>query len=91
MPFSNIYTEYATVVPNLLVAKPRTFTSSRYAQINFVKSSTSTTYTRSFNKIDSFLSYVGGLVGTTLIIFFVLGAYSEKAYVMSIAQEIYKL
>lgn len=76
MPFTSITQELITVVPSLLSVKPRTFPANQYVQINFVKSSTSTVYTRSFNKIDSFLSYVGGLVGTTLIIFIVLGAYS---------------
>lgn len=59
-------------------------------QITFLKSSTSTIYTRSFNKIDDYFSYVGGLVGTVLLFFFILSGYSEKSYVIEIASQVFK-
>lgn len=56
----------------------------------FTKSSTSTIFTRSFNKVDDYFSYVGGLVGTVLLFFFILSGYSEKSYVIDIASEVFK-
>jgi hypothetical protein len=47
-----------------------------------------TTYTRSFNKLDDYLSYIGGLIGSALVIFFVLNTYSERCYLIDIASNI---
>lgn len=41
-------------------------TGDNYASFCLYKSSSSTTYQRSFNKIDTFFSYVGGLVGAII-------------------------
>ena len=51
-----------------------------YAQIQFLRSSTSVTYHRSYNKVDQYLSYVGGLVGTVLGLFFLISFYNEITY-----------
>jgi hypothetical protein len=54
--------------------------SGTYAVITLSKASKSVTYTRNFNKLDSYLSYVGGLVGTIIGVIFIMGFYTEKAY-----------
>lgn len=51
-----------------------------YAVLSFTKSPTYPVYTRSFNKVDGFLSYVGGLVSTIIILFFILSAYAGIAF-----------
>lgn len=55
---------------------------------NLIKSSTIKTYKRSFNKVDSYLSYVGGLVGTVISLIFIMNFYTEKAYEVSIARKV---
>lgn len=62
-----------------------------YAQVVLSKASTSTIYTRSFNKLDQYLSYVGGLISSSLVVFFLLNIYSEKCYIVEIAAETYAL
>ena len=58
--------------------------------INFRKSTESITYTREFNKIDNYFSYVGGLIGIAFGFIFILGKYNEKAYEISIANKLFK-
>jgi hypothetical protein len=91
MPYTDIQTEYITAIPSLLATKTKLVSNNIYAEVTFTKSSTTTSYTRSFNKVDDYFSYVGGLLGTTLVFFFILSSYSEKAYVMSIASELFAL
>ncbi len=43
-----------------------------YASFYFYKSSRSSIFNRSFQKLDDVFSYVGGLFGTVLIIFFLV-------------------
>ena len=62
--------------------------NSRLFNLNLMKSPTVTTYKRSFNKVDSYLSYVGGLVGTVISLIFIMEFYTEKAYEVSIARKV---
>ena len=61
---------------------------SNLAEIYLLKSSIATTYERSFNKADTYLSYVGGLVGTIISLIFIMEFYTEKAYEVSIAKKV---
>ena len=51
-----------------------------YVQVVFVKSAEKFTIKRNFNKLDNYLSYVGGLIGTIIVIFITMSFYTEKAY-----------
>jgi len=55
-----------------------------------MKSSLSTTYSRAFNKIDQFFSYVGGLVGTILGLMFFMGSFTSMAYALDLAHKLFK-
>ena len=57
-------------------------------ELYFRKSPATVTYTRSFNKIDAYFSYVGGLVGTILGLIFIMEFYTEKAYEISLAKKV---
>ena len=59
-----------------------------FSDIVFKKSSQTTKYTREFNKVDSYLSYVGGLVGTIVTLVFFMGKYTEKAYEVSLCKKV---
>ena len=75
----------------LITALPYLMTAKRpYALINFNKASSTTTYTRSFNKIDAYFSYVGGLIGTIIGLIFILNLYTQKAYEISIAHKLFR-
>ncbi len=76
---------------NLINGVPYLMTAYRpYAQISFNKASFTTTYTRNFNKVDTYFSYVGGLIGTIIGLMFILNSYSQKAYEISIAHKLFK-
>ena len=62
--------------------------SQPYATIELTKSAKNVTYSRSFNKIDAFFSYVGGLVGTFIGLIFFMGPYTEKCYEISLAKKL---
>lgn len=64
-------------------------TSNIYANIDFVKSSTQTVWVRSFNKVDTYFSYVGGLVGIIISLIFILNTFSERSYEISIASHLF--
>ena len=72
----------------------RSYTSSvvadTYATINFNKASMRVKYTRSFNKVDDFFSYVGGLIGTILGFIFILNVYAESAFGVSMASQLFQ-
>jgi hypothetical protein len=67
---------------------PRLFRSYHYipgvdqalAEIRFNKADRKVKYERHYNKIDKYLAYVGGLIGTLIGLMFILRKYNEKAY-----------
>ena len=63
-------------------------TNLPYAEIVLKKSSTKDKYSRGFNKIDAYFSYVGGLVGTIIGLIFIMGPYTEKTYEISLAKKV---
>lgn len=61
-----------------------------YAVFYFYKSATSNVITRSFEKLDNTLSYIGGLFSTILIFFFVVGSYNTYKFEVSLAGYLYR-
>ena len=91
MPYTDIQTESFTVLPQTFTNVPYYKNAKRaYAQVMFSKGASTTTYTRSFNKIDAYFSYVGGLVGTIIGLIFILNNYTQKAYEISISHKLFK-
>ena len=89
LPFKSIETEYVTSISRQIVASPYIKTSSLpMAEVTFRKSSQKVTYSRNFNKVDTYLSYVGGLVGTIIGLIFIMGPYTEKSYEISFAKKV---
>jgi len=69
------------VIPNLFTALPYLKTVYKpYASITFNKSPTTVTYTRSFNKLDNYFSYIGGIVGGILALMLIMRFYTQAAY-----------
>jgi hypothetical protein len=60
------------------------------AEIRFNKADRKTQYQRSYNTVDEYLAYVGGLIGTIIGLMFVLGIYNQKAYEISLAHKLFK-
>ena len=54
--------------------------TSPLIQVTLKKSAKAVVYTRSFNKIDAYFSYVGGLIGTIIGFMFIMEKYNEKAF-----------
>ena len=63
--------------------------TSHLCQVRITKSSSSVVYHRSFNKVDAYFSYVGGLVGTIIGLIFIMELYTEKAYELSLARKLF--
>ena len=59
---------------------PKAVSNGIYARFMYLKSSSSTTYKRTFNKIDEFFSYVGGLIGTILGFMVFMDKFSLMAF-----------
>lgn len=85
MPYTEIFTEYFVAVPEQFIAQTIPILNNVYAEVSFSKAATYPVYTRSFSKVDDYLSYVGGLVSTVILLFFVFSAYSALAYCLEIA------
>lgn len=86
MPYASTKTEFITSVPNLFVARNTPVNSENiYVDFTFNKASTTITYTRSFGKVDDYFSYIGGLIGSALVLFFMLKSYSERSLLLDIA------
>ena len=47
------------------------------------------TYTRSFHKLDNYFAYVGGLVGIILTFAFFMNFFTERAYDISVASQLF--
>lgn len=60
------------------------------AEVRFMKSTSTITHSRSFNKIDTYFSYVGGLIGTIIGLIFIMSKYNETAYEISLAHNTFK-
>ncbi len=56
----------------------------------FFKSTSSRSYTRSFEKLDNVFSYIGGLFGIILIAFFSVVEYNTFKYELTLARCLYK-
>jgi hypothetical protein len=93
MPYSDIIKEYAPAIPYIFSSSTIPVASNPnenvYAYIVFTKSEGATLFIRSFNKIDTYFSYIGGLIGTIVGCFFLMHFYSESAYLISIAEKVF--
>ena len=88
-PFTDIRSETVTYIPDILTSSNSMRASSQiFATIEVKKSTKSVTYYRSFNKLDTYLSYVGGLVGTLIGLVFFMGPYTEKCFEISLAKKL---
>ena len=54
--------------------------SGTYLNLQIHKSDKTKKYNRSFNKLDNFASYIGGLIGTFISICFIINKYAEVEY-----------
>lgn len=89
MPFTEIQTEKAIRVPqDFMRAYYVPSPGAPNAEVIFKKAATKQTIKRSFNKVDAYFSYVGGLVGTIIGLIFIMGPFTEKAYELSLARKV---
>ena len=89
MPYEQIVEERVTRIPESSTASNfMTNAQSNLARLVFTKSLRKTTYERSFNKVDEYFSYVGGLIGTIIGLIFIMEFNTEMAYEVSIAKKL---
>jgi hypothetical protein len=60
-----------------------------YFNMAFTKSAIVAKYNRTFSKIDNFLSYIGGLVGTLMGLLFIVGSYNQLCYQISLGNKLF--
>jgi hypothetical protein len=68
--------EHGLVLGDIFQTYPSPVYEDTYVTVNFRKSPQLAFYNRTFQKIDEFLSYVGGLIGTVMGLFFFLNKYN---------------
>lgn len=69
--------EVGVAVPEIFqIITYQVASDNKYATLIIAKSSISKAYARSFNKVDQFFSYVGGLVGTILGLMLFMGNFT---------------
>ena len=76
MPYQNKQTESISRVSKAFHKDYVLTEGQPMSSITFKKSSNLVKHTRSFNKVDTYLSYVGGLVGTIVTLVFFMGKYT---------------
>lgn len=62
---------------------------TNYARILFEQASTSIKYIRNYDRVDDFLSYVGGLISSAIAIIFVVSFYNEFCYYVSVGNKLF--
>lgn len=91
------YTQYSYLTGSYIDTSttttiPITGTSNFLINFNFYKSTKSLTVIRSFGKIDSLLSYIGGLFSLVLsVISFLFASYSSHCYELAVAEASFSL
>jgi hypothetical protein len=90
LPYTQNNADIGVVIPDLFQTVPYQAAGDNYASFYLMKASSSTTYTRSFNKVDTFFSYVGGLVGTILGFMLFMGKFNSMAFVLDVSQSLFK-
>jgi len=63
--------------------------SDVYLTMSFKKSTVTTKYIRTFQKLDEFLSYVGGLIGTVMGLIFIVSSYNQLCYLISLSNKLF--
>jgi hypothetical protein len=86
---SDYRSDTGIVIPDLFQMIPYEYLGGNYVTFNLMKSGTSTTYIRSFNKVDQFFSYVGGLVGTILGFMLFMGNFTSMAFTLDLSQSLF--
>ena len=90
LPTEDILEEKFISVPETFKTNSVNVANGVYAELTYARSPVDRLYERSFNKIDNYFSYVGGLIGTIIGLIFIMGIFSEKAYSISIASYLYQ-
>lgn len=91
LPYSQIKTEKGGMVTRNALKNRYTIASSEsYCTFFFFKSPTSLAITRSFQKIDEVLSYLGGLFGTIAIALFIVNVYNSYSFEMTLGGVLYR-
>lgn len=81
--------DQGTIIPDLFQNIVYQVTNDNYASFYLMKSSRFTQYFRSFTKLDSFFSYVGGLVGTILGFMFIVSHYTQFSYELELSERLF--
>ena len=90
LPFTDTHVDEGIVIPEPFTIIPYSVFSTAYARFYLMKSSSQTTYKRSFNKVDEFFSYVGGLIGTILGFMLFMEKFSLMSFELDVAQGFFR-
>lgn len=89
-PFDNKKKETSVKIDSKFVkSKTGTFVANNFFILDINKSPTKYKYKQTFNKIDYVASYVGGLAGTIISLFFLLNMFNGKAFLISLSRRIF--
>ena len=86
---SDIMSERFLSVEDFFQARPMRVINDTYLTLRLQKSPVHRVFDRHFNKLDSFMAYVGGIVGTFVALIVVMRMYAEQAFSVSLASQLY--
>jgi ABC-type nickel/cobalt efflux system permease component RcnA len=76
VPFTDQKVENGLIVTDVFTAYAIPVTNDAYVTVTFRKSPILASYNRTFQKIDDFFAYVGGLIGTVMGLFLIISSYN---------------
>lgn len=92
-PFSNIIQDKGFMTNSMSTSHPYSLSAStqaNYVTFGIAKSSKSTIFNRSVQKISIVFSFMGGLIGVLLAGMFIINSYTSFAFEISIAMEVFQ-
>lgn len=90
LPFTETRVETGIIIPQLFQNIPYEITNDIYASFYLLKSTSKTTYYRSFNKIDQLFSYIGGLIGTILGFMLFMNNFTLMSFELDLSKRLMK-
>ena len=86
---SDISTVSGVYAPDAMKYDVLPNSGTKYAKVVFEQSSTSVLYNRYYTRLDSFLAYVGGLIGSAIAFMFVVSFYNEISFYISVGNKLF--
>lgn len=90
LPTTDLSTVSGGIIGTTAIKNAYSPVTDTYATFYLYKSATSIAISRSFQKLDDVLSYIGGLFGTIIMLFFLISSYNTYKFEVNLAGYLYR-